>query len=79
MKTSGYMAEAVTEPEYALSGGPTKTAFNIAFNTNLGVFQWFGLPENEERRRTFETAFESGKQMFNPRQILEGIIDWRLL
>jgi len=37
------------------------------------VFQWFELPENEERRRTFGVAFEGGKNMFNPRQILEGM------
>jgi len=74
LKTSAFMAECVTQPGYAMSDDPAKTAFNIAFNTNLGVFQWFELPENEERRRTFGVAFEGGKNMFNPRQILEGMM-----
>jgi len=73
MKSSAFMAEGVTKPGYALSDDPTKAAFNIAFGTDLGVFQWYELPENEERRRTFQVAFEGGKNMFNPRQILEGI------
>ena len=73
LKSSAFMAECVTTPGYALSDDPTKTAFNIAFNTELSVFQWFELPENEERRRTFGIAFEGGKNMFNPRQILEGM------
>jgi len=67
------MAECVTQPGYAMSDDPTKTAFNIAFNTKLGMFQWFEQPENEERRRTFGVAFE-GANMFNPRQILEGMM-----
>jgi len=74
MKSSAYMAEAVTEPEYSLSGNPTKTAFNIAFDTRLGIFEWYEQPDNEERRNTFQAGFESGKIMFNPRQILEGIL-----
>ena len=68
------MAEGVTRSGYALSDDPTKTAFNITFDTELGVFQWYELPENEERRRTFQIGFEGGKRMFNPRQILEGIM-----
>ena len=74
MKSSAYMAEAVTEPEYALSDGPNKTAFNIAFDTSLSIFEWYEQPDNEERRRTFQAGFESGKIMFNPQQILEGIM-----
>jgi len=74
LKTSAFMAECVTQPGYSMSDDPAKTAFNIAFNTNLGIFQWYELPENEERRRIFGVALKSGQNIFNPRHILEGMM-----
>ncbi|ESK87498.1 hypothetical protein Moror_10910 [Moniliophthora roreri MCA 2997] len=74
-KASAFMAEGVTRPGYALSDDPTKTAFNIAFQTDMSVFPWYELPENQDRLRTFGLAMEGGKNMFNPQAILEGF-DW---
>jgi hypothetical protein len=72
------MAAGVTQPGYALSDDPTKTAFSLAFNTELNLFSWYELAENQERLRTFGLAMEGSKNMFNPRVILEGMLDLRL-
>jgi len=68
LKTAAFMAECITQPGYAISDDPAKTAFNIAFNMNLGIFQWYELPENEERRRMFGVALKSRQNISNPLQ-----------
>jgi hypothetical protein len=75
-KAAAFTAEALTRREYALSEDPNKAALNSAFQTDRDVWSWFELPENLGRHRTFQIALEGGKNMFNPRAILEGVLDF---
>ena len=46
--------------------------FNLAFNTQLGFFPWFELPENEGRLSRFGHGMVGTRQGEVKNQILQG-------
>ena len=48
------------------------TPFNLAFNTQLGLFTWFELPGNEGRLLRFGHAMVGTRQCEVKNQILQG-------
>ncbi|KAI0685289.1 S-adenosyl-L-methionine-dependent methyltransferase [Cytidiella melzeri] len=81
IKSAGYLAETLTSPNLAHSNEPNKAAFNTAFKTDLGVFDWYELPENEYRRRRFANAMEGTQSLTPPGatiRVVEGF-DWQSL
>lgn len=62
----------LVDPKLANSDEPTQTPFNLAFQTSLGIFPWFELPENAQRLQRFGLGMEGGKAMFNPKAVLQG-------
>ena len=53
MKAAAYLQEALLHPKIAKSQEPNETAFNLAFNTNLPIFEWFEQKGNEHRLLRF--------------------------
>ena len=75
MKAASYLQEALLDPAYVNSEEPTETAFNLAFKTDLSLWDWFELSANEKRRVRFGIAMEGSKQAVPPTAILEGKSD----
>ena len=72
MKSASYLSETLLSEDMAKSGEPNHTAFNKAFNTDLSMFPWFALPENEYRLNRFNIAMQGVQNMGSPRGILDG-------
>ncbi|EIM80621.1 S-adenosyl-L-methionine-dependent methyltransferase [Stereum hirsutum FP-91666 SS1] len=77
-KSSSCLTDMLLDPKLANSDEPTQTPFNLAFQTSLGIFPWFELPENAQRLQRFGLGMEGGKAMFNPKAVLQGF-DWDAL
>lgn len=61
-----------------LSPSPTnkdETAFNRALGTQLGVWEWYELPENKIQLARCTKTMEVGKMLLPPDAVLEGY-DW---
>jgi hypothetical protein len=71
MKSAAYLPEYLTDPKSAFSDEGTVTPRNRAFNSNLPMFDWMGLPENRLRHRRFGPAMRAGNE-FSP---LEDIVN----
>lgn len=71
-KSSSCLTDMLLDPKLANSDEPTQTPFNLAFQTSLGIFPWFELPENAQRLQRFGLGMEGGKAMFNPKAVLQG-------
>ncbi|KAF9471449.1 S-adenosyl-L-methionine-dependent methyltransferase [Pholiota conissans] len=78
LKSSAYLLEAFTDPNYAKNEDPSHTAFNKAFQTDLPIFTWFEQPGNESRLQRFGIVFEVGSRLYPPNAILDGY-DWGAL
>ncbi|KAF2992955.1 hypothetical protein E8E13_000326 [Curvularia kusanoi] len=63
-KSSCKAWDALTLPEYRNSDAPDKTAFNLAYNTNLKIFQYLSDVEPEIGKRT-KVAFATGTRVNN--------------
>jgi hypothetical protein len=60
------------DPKLGKSQEPTETAWNLAFKTDLNVWEWYELPGNEDRLRRFGMAMAVAKKAQPPTAILEG-------
>ena len=69
MKAASHMPETILDPIMMASG---KTAFNRAYQTNLGSFEWLNSPENAYIHRRFNMAMEGTAKMSVPWEIFEG-------
>ncbi|KAF2677135.1 S-adenosyl-L-methionine-dependent methyltransferase [Lentithecium fluviatile CBS 122367] len=65
--------EALKLPEFKNSNAPGKTAFNLAYNTDLEIFQYLSEVEPEIGKRT-KVAFASGTKV-NTDEFL-GVYPW---
>lgn len=74
-KSAGYLPETLKDPKMATSGEPNVAAFNTAYNTDIPVFEWFELAENQYRRRRFATAMEGTQNLTPPGTTINGF-DW---
>ncbi|KAF8896767.1 S-adenosyl-L-methionine-dependent methyltransferase [Gymnopilus junonius] len=72
VKSSAYLYEALTDPEFSKKADPFHTAFNLAYKTNLPLFPWLGQAGNEQRLRRFGIAIDGGNKMLPPNGILMG-------
>lgn len=72
LKAASYMADAMFDPLYAQSGEPTKTALNLAFKTDLPVFDWFDTPGNEDRLSRFGITMDAARRVSAPEAVLHG-------
>ncbi|KAG6894587.1 hypothetical protein C0995_014002 [Termitomyces sp. Mi166 len=59
-KSSSFLVDALTDRNFDNSDDPAKTAFNLAFRTDLPVFSYFSAPGNEKRLHRFNIACEGG-------------------
>ena len=71
----------LSQPQSAGSGGTCTryvAPFNVAFNTQLGLFSWFELPGNESRFRRFGHAMVGTRQYEIKKEVLQGtdILCW---
>ena len=73
MKAAAYMPETLLDPTTAVT---KKTAFNRAYNTDLGSFDWLNLPENSYIHRRFNMAMEGTVHMSVPWEVFEGTVDY---
>ncbi|KAI0697896.1 S-adenosyl-L-methionine-dependent methyltransferase [Cytidiella melzeri] len=78
LKSGGYLADTLTNPNISRSNQPNETAFNTAFKTDLGIFDWFELPENQYRRRRFANAMQGAQSLTPPGATVKGF-DWQSL
>ncbi|KAF8953241.1 O-methyltransferase [Flammula alnicola] len=78
VKSSAYLYEALTDPNFSKKEDPSHTPFNLAYKTDLPVFMWLGEKGNENRLKRFGIAFEGGNKMMPPNAILMGY-DWNSL
>ncbi|GJE87381.1 S-adenosyl-L-methionine-dependent methyltransferase [Phanerochaete sordida] len=76
LKTAAYLQEAVLDPRIASSGEPNETAFNVAFKTELPVWEWLEQKGNEFRLARFGAFMAATKQATPPNAIVEGF-DWQ--
>ncbi|KII92454.1 hypothetical protein PLICRDRAFT_172543 [Plicaturopsis crispa FD-325 SS-3] len=75
-KSSAYLADAFCHPDYALSHAPNRTAFNLAYKTDLPFFEWIEQPGNEDRRLRMGIMMASTGRLAPPGTILTGL-DWQ--
>ncbi|GJE88029.1 O-methyltransferase [Phanerochaete sordida] len=78
IKAGSYLQEAFFDPKLAVSGEPTETALNLAFNTKVTMWDWFAEKGNEHRSQRFNVAMAGVKLVSSPAAILEGF-DWKAL
>ena len=72
MKSSSYLTESLLDPKTAMSQEPHEVAFNLAFKTDLPIWEWFEAKGNEHRLLRFGIAMEGGKRVASPTAILKG-------
>ncbi len=62
------------QPFAGTEGAATRyvAPFNLAFNTQLGLFPWLELPENEDRLLRFGHAMVGTRQCETKNEILRG-------
>ncbi|KII89673.1 hypothetical protein PLICRDRAFT_560195 [Plicaturopsis crispa FD-325 SS-3] len=75
-KASAYLGEVFSNPEYAHSYKAEKAAFNLAYKTDQGVFQWFEQPGNEYRLRRFGITMDGITKNSATNAIVTGF-DWK--
>ncbi|KIP10236.1 hypothetical protein PHLGIDRAFT_266603 [Phlebiopsis gigantea 11061_1 CR5-6] len=75
MKAMAYLQDALLDPMLGFSEEPNGTAFNMAFNTKLPMFEWFEQKGNEGRLLRFAITMEAAKRTRKYQAILEGF-DW---
>lgn len=73
MKGSSYLTESLLDPKTAMSQEPNEVALNLAFKTDLPIWEWFEAKGNEHRLLRFGIAMEGGKRAASLTAILEGI------
>lgn len=71
MKAASHMPETILDPATRCSN---KTAFNRAYRTDLGSFDWLNLPENAYIHRRFNMAMEGTAKMSVPWEVFEGML-----
>ena len=75
MTAHAYLADALLCPSPT---NPNETAFNRAYNTPLGVFDWYELPENKIQLLRCIKAMDAGKMIAPLDAVLQGY-DWGTL
>ena len=75
MTAHAYLADALLCPSPT---NPNETAFNRAYNTPLGVFDWYELPENKIQLLRCIKAMDAGKMIAPLDAVLQGY-DWSTL
>ncbi|KAI5123842.1 hypothetical protein M0805_009134 [Coniferiporia weirii] len=75
---SAYLTDAVLDSKLANSFEVDKTAFNVAFRTDLPVWAWLELPENKADPQLFSLAMEGGTKLVPQDAVLKGL-DWASL
>ncbi|KAI0341313.1 O-methyltransferase [Trametopsis cervina] len=78
LKSTGYLQEVLSDPEFTSSGEPTKTAFNKAYKTDLTFWEWADLPENAAILRRTGNAMTSLTNFNSASGVLDGY-DWKAL
>ncbi|KAF5387657.1 hypothetical protein D9615_000594 [Tricholomella constricta] len=73
-KSSSHLGDVFSDASFCNSEDPAKTAFNLAFRTELPVFAWFDGPGNEARLHRFGIGMEGGSNMFPPQAVVEGTL-----
>ena len=56
LKSSAYLQEVLSDPEWSASGDPAKTPFTKAFGVDVPIWEWFESPTNSARLRRFGAA-----------------------
>ncbi|KAI5123841.1 hypothetical protein M0805_009133 [Coniferiporia weirii] len=77
-KSSAYLTDSLMDPEYVDSFEVDKTAFNVAFGTDLPIWAWFEKPENKHHLQIFSLAMEGGTKLIPQDAVLKGL-DWSSL
>ncbi|KAF8501363.1 S-adenosyl-L-methionine-dependent methyltransferase [Gautieria morchelliformis] len=72
LKSNAFLTEYLKDPSQHTS------PFNIAFNTKLSVWEWFGQPGNDWRLRRFITLMTRYGKLFKDNVFIEAI-DWKAL
>ncbi|KII89667.1 hypothetical protein PLICRDRAFT_559932 [Plicaturopsis crispa FD-325 SS-3] len=75
-KASAFLGDTFSNPDYAYSYAPDRTAFNLAHNTDQGLFPWFELPGNEYKLNRFSIGMEGVTRSSATDAIVRGF-DWQ--
>ncbi|KAG6877727.1 hypothetical protein C0992_009407 [Termitomyces sp. T32_za158] len=75
-KSSAFLVNAMKDRSFGISYDTNKTAFNLAFRTDLPIFSYFTSPGNEELLHRFNIGCEGASNLFPPRGVVEGF-DWK--
>ncbi|OCH84738.1 O-methyltransferase [Obba rivulosa] len=73
LKSAAYLSDTLTDPRTASSYEPTESAFNRAFGTPNGMFEWYEQPENAFRLRRFNAGMRATAGETS--EVLEGF-EW---
>ncbi|KAJ6568854.1 O-methyltransferase [Mycena capillaripes] len=71
-KGSAYLAETFIDPATAHSAKATDSPWNIATKTDIFLFDWYDLPENEHLKTRFSFAMACSTKLEPPEAILAG-------
>lgn len=71
-KGSAYLTEAFTNPATAHSVRATDSPWNLAAQTDVFLFDWYDLPQNEDRKTRFSFAMACSTRLEPPAAILAG-------
>jgi hypothetical protein len=72
LKSNAHAVENLADAKTASSQEPNDAPFNRAFNTRLGLWEWFELPENELRLRQFGKGMDGITNFFPAGHTIHG-------
>jgi hypothetical protein len=72
LKANAYTVENLADDKTASSQESNDAPFNRAFNTRLGIWEWFELPENELRHRRFGKGMDGITNFFPAEHTIHG-------
>jgi hypothetical protein len=69
LRCASYLPDHVMNGNTAFSEEPREAAFNTAYGTTQGLFEWFSQPENELRKRRFGAGM-AGTRLLSPSDVI---------
>ena len=72
LKSGAYIEDTIFDPARAFSAEPNESPLNVAFKTDLTIWEWYETPSNKRRLHRFSVAMEGSRQAASPNEILNG-------
>ncbi|KLO07400.1 S-adenosyl-L-methionine-dependent methyltransferase [Schizopora paradoxa] len=74
-KSSAYLYETLSDPDFAFSNEPNRASFNKGFNTNKTLWEFYEDPAQSARLHRFNTGMQALQRM-QPVEQLRDSFDW---